>query len=100
MKKMRASLLAVALAGAVAATQAVAETSAPVKSPAPSSSTSKPTDPSAAKQVENWTEKEWAEAVKEWSNDKVKWADCRAKSDAEKLSGRKSWSFLYQCMTK
>jgi hypothetical protein len=100
MKNIRASLVAVALAGVIVAPLAFAETSAPDKNPAPPSSTSKPADPSAVKQVESWTEKEWAKAVKEWSNDKVKWADCSAKSDARKLSGRKSWSFLYQCMTE
>jgi hypothetical protein len=99
MKNKRASLVAVALAGVIAAPLAFAETSAPDKNPVPPFSTSKPSDPSAVKQVESWTEKEWAEAVKEWSNDKAKWADCSAKSDAQKLSGRKSWSFLDQCMT-
>jgi hypothetical protein len=55
--------------------------------------------PSAATQVENWTSKQWKAAQKEWVKDKAKWADCRKRSTAQKLSGRKSWSFLYQCMT-
>ncbi len=99
MKHLRAFLAAVTLAGVIAAPLAFAETSAPAKNAAPPSSTSKPTDASAASQVENWTKKEWSKAVKEWSSDKVKWAGCKAKSNAQKLSGRKSWSFLYQCMT-
>ena len=81
-KNYRASLMAVALAGVIAAPLAFAETSAPDKNAVPPSSTSKPSDPSAVKQVESWTEKERAEAVKEWSSDKVKWTDCSAKSDA------------------
>ena len=98
MKYLRASLAA-ALAGVLAVPLASAGTSTPAKNTAPSASTSKPSDASAASQVETWTRKEWNEAVREWSSDKVKWAGCKAKSNAQKLSGRKSWSFLYQCMT-
>jgi len=52
-----------------------------------------------ATQVEKWTTKQWEAAKKEWSKDKKKWADCRKQSRDQKLEGRKSWSFLYKCMT-
>jgi hypothetical protein len=54
---------------------------------------------SSATQVEKWTTKQWEAAKKEWAKDKAKWADCQKQSKAEKLEGRKSWSFLYKCMT-
>jgi len=99
MKHFRAALAALSLVGVVAIPLAFAETSKPVNDPAPTAATSKARDPSAATQVENWSKKEWSEAVAEWSNDKAKWTGCKAKSSARKLSGRKSWSFLYACMT-
>ena len=43
---------------------------------------------------------QWEAAKREWAKDKAKWADCRAQSSKQKLEGRKSWSFLYTCMTK
>jgi hypothetical protein len=57
-------------------------------------------NPSMTERVETWTKKQWAAAKKEWAKDKAKWADCRAQSKKQKLTGRKSWSFLYTCMTK
>jgi hypothetical protein len=54
---------------------------------------------STAAQVESWTTKQWETAKKEWAQNKVKWADCQKQSDKQKLEGRKSWSFLYSCMT-
>lgn len=56
--------------------------------------------PSTATQVQTWTKKQWEAAKKDWAKDKVKWADCRKQSRDQKLKGRKSWSFLYTCMTK
>ncbi len=50
--------------------------------------------------VQNWTTKQWNAMTKEWSKDKAKWADCRKQSNSRKLSGRNSWSFLYDCMKK
>ena len=54
---------------------------------------------STAAKVETWTRKQWDAAKKEWAKDKAKWADCRKQSGEQKLKGRKSWSFLYKCMT-
>lgn len=54
--------------------------------------------PSAATNVENWTTKQWNAAKTKWSKEKTKWADCQQQSTDQKLTGRKSWSFLYTCM--
>jgi hypothetical protein len=68
-----------------------------------SPSTMAPTSSRAADdatKVETWTKKQWNAAKKEWEKDKVKWASCHKQSTKQKLAGRKSWSFLYSCMTK
>jgi hypothetical protein len=54
---------------------------------------------SAATRAEAWTKKEWTAMKNEWAKDREKWAACRNQADSQKLAGRKSWSFLYQCMT-
>jgi hypothetical protein len=56
-------------------------------------------EPTAAEQVEKWSRKQWTAAQKKWSKDKAKWADCRKQAKDQTLSGRKSWSFIYSCMT-
>jgi hypothetical protein len=68
--------------------------SATVQAQAPDSS-----KPSTVEQVETWTKKQYDAARKEWAKDKTKWTDCRKQSKDQKLTGRKSWSFLYTCMT-
>jgi hypothetical protein len=102
MKLIRASFGAVALAGVVASQLVFAKTPAPppaaTSAPPPSTPTS--SEPSAATQVETWTKDQWNTAQKEWAKDKTKWARCRKQSKAQKLSGQKSWSFLYRCMTE
>jgi hypothetical protein len=52
-----------------------------------------------ATQVETWTEAQWEAAKNEWAKDTAKWADCQKQSSTQKLEGRKSWPFLYKCMT-
>ncbi|MGA3302069.1 MAG: hypothetical protein ABSC72_02130 [Methylovirgula sp.] len=49
--------------------------------------------------VETWTKKQWEAAKKDWAKDKIKWAACEKQSKEQKLEGRKSWSFLYTCMS-
>jgi len=97
MNSTRAALAAaVVFAGITASGIAYAQAPAspPATTVAPASS-----KPSATTRVETWTKKQWNAAQKEWAKDKAKWADCRKQSKAQKLSGKKSWSFLYQCMT-
>jgi hypothetical protein len=92
------SLLAVTLVGVLAASgAALAQTQPqPAQKPAPEASTEQP---STAQKVEKWTRKHWLAAKKKWAKDKEKWADCRKQASDKNLTGRKSWSFLYQCMT-
>jgi uncharacterized low-complexity protein len=54
--------------------------------------------PSTADQVKTWTSKQWNAAKKEYAKDKEKWAKCRAESKEKKLTGKASWSYLYDCM--
>jgi hypothetical protein len=58
-----------------------------------------PTAPSVVTNVEHWTTKQWDAAKAGWAKDKAKWADCQHQSAEQKLTGRKSWSLLYTCMT-
>jgi uncharacterized lipoprotein YajG len=55
--------------------------------------------PSAVSKVENWTNEQWKAAKAEWVKDRTKWSDCQQHAAEQKLTGRKSWSFLYTCMT-
>jgi len=108
MTSIRHATAAIILAGAVASGFAYAQTTPPAapkateSKPAPKATESKAkdskSDASTTAKVENWTRKQWNAMTKEWSKDKAKWADCRKKSSDQKLSGRKSWSYLYECM--
>jgi hypothetical protein len=50
--------------------------------------------------VSKWTTKHWNQAKAKWAKEKVKWSDCEKEAKDQKLTGRKSWSFIYDCMTK
>ena len=102
MKHMRASLAAVGLACVFAGPLAFAKTpeQAPAGNTIAAPSEPASSEPSDVSNVEKWTQKEWDNAVKEWAQDKAKWAVCREQSKAKELSGRKCWSFLYRCMTE
>jgi hypothetical protein len=54
---------------------------------------------SAADDVSKWTQKQWNATKAKWAKEKEKWAACNKRATDQKLSGRKSWSFLYDCMT-
>ena len=90
------AILAVALSGAAIAQTPV---SPPATKSAPATSAKDTSKPSLSTQVETWTKTQWEAAKKEWAKEKTKWADCRKQSDKQKLEGRKSWPFLYKCMT-
>jgi hypothetical protein len=68
--------------------------------PNPALKTQASSEPSTAAKVENWTKKQWNAAKQKWSQDKAKWNACNQDTKDQKLSGRKSWSYLYDCMTK
>jgi hypothetical protein len=54
---------------------------------------------STADDVSKWTRRHWNQAKAQWAKQETKWADCNKRATDQKLSGRKSWSFLYGCMT-
>ena len=102
MNRTRAFVAAgVFFVGAFACSVAFAQAPAtpPAKTPAPAIAASMSSNSSATAKVEAWTTKQWDAAKQEWAKDKAKWADCEKQSDKQKLEGRKSWSFLYTCMT-
>ena len=92
MSFVRPALVCVAILGMVAS--GVAQTPTPPPSTTPPSSTSSKVD-----DVSKWTSKQWNQAKAKWAKEKEKWADCRKQAKDQKLSGRKSWSFLSSCMT-
>lgn len=94
-----ASSVFLVAAVACGASFAQAPSTPSAKPPAPVAAAPGPSNSSAATQVETWTTKQWDAAKQEWAKDKIKWAGCEKQSDKQKLEGRKSWSFLYACMT-
>lgn len=100
MSRIRFYLTAVVFGAIISSSGVVAQTSEspPATSP-PAASAPDSSKPSTATQVETWTSAQWEAAKEKWAKDKVKWADCQEQSSKQKLEGRKSWSFLYTCMT-
>jgi len=93
MNHFQCSLTAAIFAG-VAACAGVALAQTPASQP---TATASPT--SATTKAEAWTERQWTAMKNEWAKDRQKWTGCRTQAHDQKLVGRKSWSFLYQCMT-
>jgi hypothetical protein len=86
---IRSALAAVAILGII-----VTSGVAPAQTTAPAPTTSSKTD-----DVSKWTTRQWNHAKAEWAKEKQKWAACQKQSKDQKLTGRKSWSFLASCMT-
>ena len=100
MSRIRFCLTAVVFVVAISSSAAIAQAPAspPATRPAPAASATDSSKPSTATRVEAWTRKQWEAAKKEWAKDQAKWVNCQKQSSDQKLKGRKSWSFLYQCM--
>ena len=77
------------VAMALLATAAIAQTQTPKSGAA-----------STMEDVSKWTQKQWDAAKAKWSKETTKWDSCQKQADQQKLSGRKSWQFLYDCMMK
>jgi hypothetical protein len=108
MSRIRLSLALIAVAGLICS-GAFAQTSPPANNPPaaesapapkPAATTPASSQPSTVTKVDNWTSKQWKAAKAKWSKDKAKWNACNKEAEGEKLSGRKSWSYLYDCMNK
>lgn len=93
-----APLLFAALFVAFSAQLAFAESLVPLPDNGSKAVVAAPAKPSILARVETWTKDQWAAAENEWVKDESKWAACRKQSEINKLSGRDSWSFLYDCM--
>jgi len=86
---------AIVLCCAITAAGAQAQTPKPKPAPAEKS---EPTLSQTTEDVKTWSRKKWNAAKTEYAKQTTKWADCRKKADARKLTGRANWSFLYDCM--
>jgi hypothetical protein len=87
MRRTRLVIASAVLAAALAVS-AQAQTSPPKSG----------TEPSTVDKVKTWSDKQWNAAKKEWQKDKAKWDVCNQRATAQHLTGRKSWSFIYDCM--
>jgi hypothetical protein len=96
MSFVRSALLSAAVVGLVMSGEGLAQTPAPDAS---KDSSIKAKVEAKAEDVAKWTTKEWNKAKVQWAKEKEKWADCQKQSKDQKLTGRKSWSFLASCMT-
>jgi hypothetical protein len=97
---IRVGLSAVILAGLIGAGAAFAQ--ATVAPPVPNvepAITAPPPEPGTAAEVEKWTTEQWEAAKAKWSEERSKWANCQQLATDQKLTGTKSWAFLYRCMT-
>jgi exonuclease VII large subunit len=93
MSSIRNALVSVLIASAVAGGTACTPT------PSAAAESIIQSAKSAAGDVSKWTQKQWNAAKAKWAKEKDKWAACNSRATDQKLSGRKSWSFLYDCMT-
>jgi hypothetical protein len=50
--------------------------------------------------VSKWTHRQWHVAKVKWQEERASWNSCQTEARAQNLAGRKSWQFLYDCMTK
>ena len=88
MSRIRLAVGTVVVAVTLALT-AHAQTPAPKKTDA---------EPSATAKVQTWSKKKWDATKREWQKDKAKWDACNQRATDQHLTGRKSWSFIYDCM--
>jgi hypothetical protein len=98
MARLHLSLTVVGLAAILTCATALAESTAPAPKAASTDRVS--SEPSTLTDVENWTRRKWNAAKRKLSQDKVRWNACNQDVKDQKLAGRKSWSYLYDCMTK
>jgi hypothetical protein len=78
-----------------AGSAALAQSTSPNPSPSPGPS---PSASSTADQVKDWTLKQWNTMRREWRRDKAKWDTCNRQASDQKLTGKASWAFIYDCM--
>jgi hypothetical protein len=89
MHGLRAALVAVCLIGFVGCSATLVHVTPAIAQAAAASDDSS-----------SWTSKQWNSMKRKYAKEKAKWAACRAEAKEKGLKGRKSWSFLKECMTK
>lgn len=92
---LRSGIPLLIAASCLCAVPALAQAPAPT-APAASAPAAVPT----AEDVSKWTRKQWNAAKAKWASEKDKWDGCEKQAKTQKLAGRKSWQFLYDCMSK
>jgi hypothetical protein len=58
-----------------------------------------PAPPTTTEKVKAISKREWNKMKRQWAKQTDKWESCNKQADDQKLSGRKSWSFIAGCMT-
>jgi len=87
-----AALVALTVA---AGSAAVGQSTSPNPSPTAGPS---PTVSSTADEVKDWTLKKWNAMQHEWRKNRAKWDTCNRQASGQKLTGKASWTFIYDCM--
>jgi hypothetical protein len=49
--------------------------------------------------VKTISARQWSRMKRQWSKQTVKWTSCNKQADDQKLTGRKSWTFIASCMS-
>jgi hypothetical protein len=91
---LRASILSIVILAQLVALPALVQAQTQRQSKPESTVATKMDD------VSKWSRRQWNAAKAKWSQEKAKWSGCQKQADQKKFSGRKSWTFLYNCMTK
>jgi hypothetical protein len=100
MSRFALSVAAIVFSSFVVSGVALAQTTAPTRPPTTSTpAASTKSQPSTMDKAKDMTRKQWNAAKKKWAQEKDKWASCNKQSKDQKLSGRKSWTFIGKCMT-
>jgi hypothetical protein len=86
------------IAVSVTAGAAQAQTQAPSSSATNQSLSAQASQ--TATDVSKWTRKQWNAAKAKWVEEKDAWNGCQTQARTQNLAGRRSWQFLYDCMTK
>jgi hypothetical protein len=94
MPRLRALIPSIVILAQLATLPALAQTQTQQQSKPASAVTTRMGD------VSTWSRRQWNAAKAKWSQEKAKRYDCRKQAHLKNLSGRKSWTFLYNCMTK
>ena len=99
MSVTKMSLIAAVLAATLASGGAMAQTTSAAEDARAAASKASDAASKAADDVSKWSKKQWNAAKTKWSQEQAKWDACNKKAADQKLSGRKSWSFIASCMT-